>query len=126
VRYAVWAFGLSVAIVAALGIAIMMQQRHETKVLRTLGALCGRRIRFGVNVGRSQVAVVGPFLAVIESLDPNTRWITFAWVDFAPDDPDADLDGPATEMTSTLAENGLLADRIDWLEPEGEDRIRLN
>ncbi len=29
-RYAVWAFGLSVAIVAALGIAIMVQQRHET------------------------------------------------------------------------------------------------
>jgi hypothetical protein len=126
VRDAIWAFALSVAIVLALGVAIAVQQRHETKLLRTLGPLRGQRLRFGINSGISQLTVVGPFLGVIESLDPKARWVTFQWVEFEPDDTDADLVASATAMTATLAEDGVLADRIDWLEPEGEDRTRLS
>jgi hypothetical protein len=67
-----------------------------------------------------------PLVGVIDSFDPKTRWVTFRSLDPEPGRRVPLLTKFAQTMAAGFADNGVLVDRIRWIEPAGGDRIRLN
>jgi hypothetical protein len=51
--------------------------------------------------------------------------VTFAWLDIDPDDP-MFAPGTSNAFLDRYVTGGVLADRIAWIEPDGEDRLNLN
>jgi hypothetical protein len=117
-----WAV-VAVAVVVLLGIAIAVNQRHQKDLISTLVALVGRRLTLGVSSRGSQIVRVARFVGVIDAIDPATRWVTFAWIE------SDEVDGAAAEFAASLmphlSENGVIADRIYWVEDDTGRRIRL-
>jgi hypothetical protein len=117
---------VAVAVVVLLAVAIAVQQRHATDLVSTLAPLIGQRLSLGISTPGTQVVVVGRFVGVIDAVDPATRWVTFQWIEnddlAAPGNQFAPI---AASITAHLAENGVIADRIYWVEAEGGRRIRL-
>jgi hypothetical protein len=115
---------LAVAVLVVLGVLIVVQQRHHTDLVDTLTSIGSEDVRVGIGFGRS-ANLVRAFAGSIASVDPRSRWVTFGWLE-ADDDVTGPADAYAISKAAELAELGVLADRIQWIEPTGGPRIRLN
>ena len=109
---------VGVVVLVGLGIAISVQQRHETDLTVTLLPLCGDRLTLAISQDGQKLAPIGNYVGVIEAIDPASRWVSFEWIDWL-DDPQL---GPLPEL---LASNGVIADRIRWVQVDGGSRIDL-
>jgi hypothetical protein len=107
----------------ALGVAIALNQRHQKDLVATLTALIGDRLIMAISSGGTRVVPVVRFVGVIDAVDPSTRWIRFRWVEC--DEVEGFAADLAASLLPNLAENGLIADRIYWVEDDAWRRTRL-
>ncbi len=117
----VWAV---VALLAVGGLAflIVRQRTHESQVVAQLRGVVGRPLTIGINLGTSRFNVLR-FDAILDGVDVRTRWVTFDRLDPAvastwPDNAEA--------MAATFRSDGVLADRIAWIQEENSERKDLN
>jgi hypothetical protein len=69
------------------------------------------------------VALVAPFIGIVEDVDPRTRWVRFQSLDIDTSETPDSYSARAATMAATLADQGVTADRIRWVQVEGEERI---
>jgi hypothetical protein len=62
---------------------------------------------------------IGEYTGIISEIDPATRWVQFRWIEWR---ESANALAPSPER---LAEVGVIADDIRWVEPPGQTRIDL-
>jgi hypothetical protein len=67
----------------------------------------------------SKPGVIGAYTGVISDIDPVSRWVRFRWIDWR---DTANLGAPLPER---LAEIGVRADDIRWVDAPGQARIDL-
>jgi len=106
-------------IVSAITIGLVVQQRHDDDLVVRLTPLCGQELVLCIAPTSSRLAIMGEYDGVIASVDSTTRWVTFDWIERRDDQRPGSLD------PTTLAENGIIADCIRWVQPADGPRIDL-
>jgi hypothetical protein len=109
-------------IVGAFALALMVQGRHDDDLVARLTPLRGQEVVLCIasTATTAKLVPLGEYRAVIAEIDPTTRWVTFDWIEWS-DEPG--MVGTLDPMT--LADTGVIADRIRWVEPHDGPRISL-
>ncbi len=110
---------VALAVVVGLGIALVVQRKHEADLVSILAPLLDSRVDLAIANTTSKPGGIGEYTGVIGSIDPESRWVLFQWIDWR---DDANALGPLPER---LADVGVRADDIRWVELPGQARIDL-
>jgi hypothetical protein len=109
-------------IVSAFALAFFVQGRHDDDLVARLTPLYGQELVLCI-AGTATTARLVPlaeYRGVIAEVDPTTRWVSFEWIERS-DEPGM----PGTPDPTSLAETGVIADCIRWVEPRDGPRISL-
>ena len=115
----------ALAFIAAMALFVF-QRRHHQDLLSVLGSCVDQRVRVGIAVDGSRSTIVAPFWTVIGAVDSRTRWVTFRSIELDPEGLKSKSVASATAMSGSLAETGLVADRIRWVDLTDGSRAHLN
>ena len=106
-------------IVSALAIGLVVQRRHDDDLVERLVPLRSQEVVLCIAPTSAKFGTMGEYVGVISEVDPATRWVTFDWIEHA------DPQHPGSLDPASLAENGIIADCIRWVEPPNGRRIGL-
>jgi hypothetical protein len=105
-------------VVVGLVAALVYRQRHQTDPVATLATLRGQQLDLAIAPPSSPRSTIGEYTAVIDSIEPTTRWVTFEWITRMEG-------GQVGALSPDDLAHGVIADCVHWVRPWGQALIDL-